>query len=117
MSELRRGDIWLVDLEPTIGCEINKTRPAVIIQNDVGNQYNQITIIAPVSSNLAKIYPIHVKIEAKKTGIDQDSKVCLNHIRAIDKRRLIKKLGMVDSETMGLIDEAIKISLGLVPLN
>ncbi|MBI5066075.1 type II toxin-antitoxin system PemK/MazF family toxin [Candidatus Woesearchaeota archaeon] len=114
--EVKRGDIWLVNLDPTIGHEIKKSRPAVIIQNDYGNTYSPITIIAPVTSQkVDKIYPFEVFIKKRK-GLQKDSKALLNQIRAVDKRRLIKKLGELDVETKSGIDEAIKISLGLIRL-
>lgn len=113
MADVKRGHIWLANLDPTIGHEIKKSRPAVIIQNDIGNKYSPITIIAPITSQyLNNIYPIEVFLP-KKSGLEKDSKVLLNQIRAIDKRRLIKKLGFLEPEIMNTIDDAIKISLGL----
>lgn len=118
MAEVKRGDIWLVNLDPTIGHEIRKSRPAVIIQNDLGNRYSPITIIAPITSqNIEKTYPIEVVLDRKNYGLEKISKVLLNQIRAIDKRRLIRKLGKVDYETMMKVDYSIKISLGLVEIN
>ncbi len=115
MAEVKRGDIWLVNLDPTVGHEIRKSRPAVIIQNDLGNKYSPITIIAPITSQgIEKVYPIEVIVDKKSSGLEKTSKVLLNQIRAIDKRRLIKRLGKVDYETMVKIDASIKISLGLV---
>lgn len=114
MVDVRRGSIWLVDLDPTIGHEIKKTRPSVIIQNDVGNKYNPTTIIAPITSQkLDKIYIIEVLLKKENSGLDKDSKILFDQIRVVDKARLIKKIGEVDRETMGKIDETIKISLGL----
>ena len=117
MAEVKRGDIWLVNLNPTIGHEIKKSRPAVIIQNDLGNKYSPITIIAPITSqNIEKIYPIEVILDRKNSGLEKISKVLLNQIRAIDKGRLIKKLGKIDYETLIKVDASIKISLGLVEI-
>ena len=117
MPEIKRGEIWLVNLDPTIGHEIKKSRPAVIIQNDLGNKYSPITIIAPITSqNLEKIYPIEVLLAEGNSGLKKDSKVLLNQIRAVDKRRIIKKLGKVDKEIIDKINNAIKISLGLVEI-
>ncbi len=114
MAEVKRGDIWLVNLDPTVGHEIKKSRPAVIIQNDLGNNYSPITIIAPLTSqNIDKIYPIEVLIKKEIFKLDKDSKVLLNQIRAVDKMRLIKKLSKLDNETMIKVDEALKISLDL----
>ena len=113
MKEVKRGDIWLVNLDPTVGHEIKKSRPSVIIQNDIGNKYSTITIIAPITSqNIENIYPIEVLIK-ENFGLEKESKVLLNQIRAIDKIRLVKKLGFVDNEIMIKIDDAIKISLDL----
>lgn len=117
MIDVKRGDIWLVNLDPTIGHEIKKSRPAAIIQNDLGNKYSPITIVAPITSqNIEKAYPIEVILDKKSSGLEKISKILLNQIRAIDKRRLIKKLGKVDYETMIKVDTSIKISLGLVEI-
>ena len=113
MIDVKRGDIWLVNLDPTIGNEIKKTRPAVIIQNDIGNKYSPITIIAPITSEKGKkVYPFEVLLP-KIMGLESQSKILLSHIRAIDKIRLIKKLGSINIKTMNFVNDAIKISLGL----
>lgn len=115
MKEIKRGEIWLVNLDPTIGHEIKKSRPAVILQNDLGNQYSPITIIAPITSrNIDKIYPIEVFLTKKNSRLNKESKVLLNQIRAIDKTRLIKRIGKVDWDTLIKVNDAIKISLGLI---
>jgi mRNA interferase MazF len=111
---VKRGDIWLVNLDPTVGHEIKKCRPAVIVQNDIGNKHSQITIIAPITSQgLEKIYPIEVLL-TPRSQLRKRSKVLLNQIRAIDAGRLVRKLGRVDPDAQKKIDEAIMISLGLV---
>lgn len=118
MQEIKKGDIWMVNLDPTVGHEIKKSRPALIIQNDIGNKYSHITIIAPITSqNTDKIYPIEVLLTKNIFGLKKNSKVLLNQIRAVDKIRLIKKLGKVDKDTLNKINEAIKISLGLLETN
>jgi len=115
MTDIKRGDIWMVNLDPTIGHEIKKRRLGLIIQNDIGNKYSQITIVAPITSqHIEKIYPIEVLLT--EGCLEKDSKVLLNQIRAIDKIRLVKKLGRIKPETIHLVDEALKISLGLAPL-
>lgn len=114
MAEVKRGEIWLVSLDPTMGYEIKKSRPGVIIQNDVGNKYSPITIIAPITSQkLEHIYPFEVLLARKNSGLEKDSKVLLNQIRVVDKKRLVRRLGKVEESTLFRIDEAIKISLGL----
>ena len=112
--EIKRGEIWIVNLDPTIGHEINKSRPALIIQNDIGNKYSPTTIIAPITSqNLDKIYPIEVLLTKDNSKLEKTSKVLLNQIRVVDKERIVKKRGRLDEETLFKVDTAIKISLGL----
>ncbi|HIH43326.1 TPA: type II toxin-antitoxin system PemK/MazF family toxin [Candidatus Woesearchaeota archaeon] len=113
MSDVKRGDIWLINLDPAIGHEIKKARPGVIIQNDYGNKYSQITIIAPITSQkIEQVYPFEVFLKQGK-ALEKDSKALLNQIRAVDKIRLVKKLGSVNEEELHNIDDALKISLGL----
>ena len=114
MKEVRRGEIWIVNLDPTLGHKIKKSRPAVIIQNDIGNKYSPVTIVAPVTSQgLEKVYPIEVLLTKENSGINTESKVLLNQIRTIDKQSLVSKIGRVREETLSKIEEALKISLGL----
>lgn len=118
MTFPRRGEIYLVAFGPTIGHEIQKTRPAVIIQNDISNEYSPITIVAAISSQFATPErPREVIISpGGKSGLSQPSAVILNQMRSIDRARIRKRLGTLDLATMRRVDEAIKISLGLVPL-
>src|SRR3989344_1900137 len=98
MQEIKRGDIWLVNLDPAIGREIKKSRPGLIIQNDLGNRLSTITRKAPITSQKTeKIYPFEAFIE-NGTGLEKTSKVLLNQIRAVDKARLVKKLGRIDNQ-------------------
>jgi len=114
MVEIRKGDIFLVDLEPIRGSEQGGKRPCVIIQNDIGNKYAPTTIIAPVTSKkFTKAFPTNVYLSKTDSGLDKDSVILLNQIRTIDKARLIKKLGSLDSGLMNETDLAIKVSLGL----
>lgn len=112
--EVKRGDIVLVDLDPTQGSEQGKTRPAVIIQNDVGNKHAPTTILAPVTSSYDKIYPVNVELKNDNTALKKDSVALLNQIRTISiKHRIIEVIGEVSEEKMKEIDRAIEISLGL----
>src|SRR6266849_7383810 len=112
-SHPRRGEIYLTALDPTIGREIQKTRPALIIQNDVSNRLSEITIVAPITSTVRfPLNPVHVLLGAgQTTGLSLTSVALLNQIRAVDRIRLIKWLGAIDEQTMECVDEAIKISL------
>ena len=113
----RRGEIYLVNFDPTVGAEIQKTRPALVIQNDVANQYSTITIVAAISSKFDEnLYPTEVLISASSSGLLKDSVVLLNQVRSIDRQRLLRKLGKASEETMAEIDRAIQISLGLIDI-
>ena len=112
--DIRRGELYLVSMDPTVGSEIKKTRPALIIQNDVGNKYSPLTIVAPITSApRAKKYPTEVGITAKESGLDSDSTVLLNQIRTVDKSRIVRKLGALSQAKMKEVDEAIRISLAV----
>ncbi len=111
----RRGDIYLVSFDPTIGHEIKKTRPALVIQNNVSNQYSPITIVAAISSQFSNPpHPREVVIPPGKSGLAKTSAVVLNQIRSVDRQRLVKRLGVVDAAIMQKVDEALLISLGLI---
>lgn len=109
---LRRGDIWLINFNPAQGSEQRGIRPALIIQNDVGNEVSPVTIVAAISS-VTKTYPINVEIKPTESGLEKDSVVKLNQIRTIDKKRLIKRLGRLDSSKMKAVNSALTLSLGL----
>jgi mRNA interferase MazF len=112
----RRGEICLVSFGPTVGAAIQKTRPAVVLQNDVGNQHSPLTIVAAITSNVFRRGPTSVLVRAPKGGLSVDSAVLFNQIRTVDRRRLGKRLGTLRPETMKQIDQAIMISLGLVDI-
>jgi mRNA interferase MazF len=111
MAQIRRGEIWLVNFDPSQGYEIRKTRPAVIIQNDFGNKHSEITIVAAITSNIERIFPNEVLIE--DSGLRTPSKIMLSQIRPIDKILLKHKIGELKPEEVHEMDEALKISLGL----
>jgi mRNA interferase MazF len=113
----RRGEVYLVAFDPTVGSEIRKTRPAVVIQNDVGNRTAPITIVAALSSQIEEpLYPFEVLVQPREGGLAKRSVVLLNQIRTVDRERLIRRLGALTPATMHRVDRAIAISLGLVPL-
>ena len=112
MPSPRRGEIYWVNLDPTLGSEISKMRPAVIISNDIGNQYSQRVIVAPITSRRTQqIYPFEVRVEIGEGGLKESSKVLLDQIRTVDKSRLVRKLGKLKPNTMEGIDKAIRLSL------
>jgi len=113
----RRGDVYFVSFDPALGAEIKKTRPALVVQNDIANRFSPVTIVAAITSRFdASLYPTEVEIRAPEAGLDADSVVLLNQIRSIDRRRLVRRVGRASRDTMRRIDRALVLSLGLVDL-
>jgi len=110
----KRGEVYLTNLDPTLGAEIRKTRPALILQNDIANRYSPITIVAAITSQPRDpLRPTNILVKAPEGGLSSDSVVLLNQVRSIDKQRLSKRLGILKPETMQQVDRAIQISFGL----
>lgn len=113
----KRGEVYLVCFDPTVGAEIKKTRPALVIQNDIGNRHSPITIVVAISSQFDDtLYPTEVLVTPPEGGLREPSVVMLNQIRSVDKRRLIKRLGTLTPATLARVDQALRISVGLVRL-
>ncbi len=111
----RRGEVYLVAFDPTLGAEIKKTRPALVLQNDIANRFSPITIVAAITSHVEPpLYPTEVLIQPPDGGLDADSVVLLNQIRSIDRQRLVRRLGRLNPETMRRVDHTLMISFGLV---
>jgi mRNA interferase MazF len=115
LARPKRGEVYLVSFDPTVGAEIKKTRPALVIQNDIGNRLSPITIVAAISSRFDDtLYPTEVLITPPEGGLREPSVVMLNQIRSVDRRRLTARLGRLTPETMARVDRALSISVGLV---
>jgi mRNA interferase MazF len=112
-DEVRRGDLWWVDWEPGRGSEQRGRRPALVLQNDIGNKYSPTTIVASVTTRGPRRVPILVSVSAEESGLPRDSFVNLAHIVTIDKDRLLQRCGSLSSERMLEVDSALKISLGI----
>jgi len=113
--QVKRGDIHYANLDPVVGRETGKTRPVLVIQNDIGNMYSPTTIVAIITEYSEKkaSYPICVAIKKGK-GLKKASVVNLSQIRTIDKKRLITpKLAKLPNSSMRKIDDALKNSLAL----
>jgi mRNA interferase MazF len=111
----RRGEVYLVNFDPTIGAEIRKTRPALVVQNDIANRWSPITIVAAITSRFEEpTYPTEVVVRVPEGGLEVDGVVLLNQIRSIDKRRLVRRMGALKPERMRQVEQAMLISLGIV---
>ena len=114
MSFPKRGELYWVNLDPTVGSEIAKTRPALIISNNIGNEHADRVIVASISSgNMQRVYPFEVRLEAGEADLRQSSKVLLDQIRTVDKSRLANRIGMLTTERMADVDRAIRLSLAV----
>lgn len=108
----KRGEIWLVNFNPGRGSEQQGVRPSLVIQNNIGNKHGSTTIIAAITTTLKK-YPITVLLSPQEGGLKEPSMANLAQILTIDKNRLIKKLGALDTAKLQEIDAAVMISLGI----
>jgi len=116
ITSVLRGEVYLVRFDPVEGSEVGKTRPALVLQNDIANRTSPVTIVAAISSqfNPTHLYPTEVLIKAGEAGLTIDSVVLLNQIRTIDKARLLSLSGKVEPKTILEIERAIKVSFGLL---
>ena len=110
---IKRGEIYWVNLDPVVGSEIAKTRPALVVSNDVNNQFAETVTVLPITSNVSKVYPFDVFLPQKISGLKGDTKAKANQIRTVDKRRLGKLVGAVDAAFMDHVGQAVKLHLVL----
>ncbi|HTE19955.1 MAG TPA: type II toxin-antitoxin system PemK/MazF family toxin [Armatimonadota bacterium] len=107
-----RGDVWLVSLDPTIGHEIQKTRPAVIVSSDLYNRHNWVVLVMPLTSDDTTEYD-QVFIRPPEGGLTNPRVTLPDQLRAVDRQRLVRRLGHVSPETMRAVDRSLKIVLDL----
>jgi len=107
----RRGDIYWVALDPTLGTEIRKTRPAVIVSNDSCNTYGSRVVVLPITSNVTTLYPGEASIEVQ----GKPGRALGDQIRSIDKARLRSRVGRLSQDELQAVDDALRITLGLGP--
>lgn len=115
MTSIRRGDVWLVNLDPTIGAEIKKTRPAVVISNDIANQASAMVTVLPVTDRGDKVYPFETDVPARTGGLAKHSKIKCQQIRSVDKARLIRFLGVLPDAAVHAAERSLCLHLGLDP--
>ena len=112
--KVKQFEIWIADLNPTIGTEPGKVRPVIIVQTDLLNKYHSSSIICPITTNIQKESEI-LRIHLKKgcCGLNEGCDIMIDQIRAIDNKRLIKKVGIAPIEISEKIKENLKILLDL----
>ncbi|WP_315093155.1 type II toxin-antitoxin system PemK/MazF family toxin [uncultured Cellulomonas sp.] len=115
---MSRGEIWLVDLEPTRGAEANKVRPVVIVGHAVSaarafSAGHGVVTVVPLTSNTARVLAFQVLVTARESGLDRDSKAQAEQVRSIDVRRFVRQVGTVAESTMHALNDALRLHLDL----
>ena len=110
---IKRGEIWQVDFCPSRGSEQKGIRPALILQNNIGNQYSSTTIVATITTTIKK-FPVTVVLECREGGLKEKSMVNTAQLLTLDKSRLLRKMGSLSADRLTEVDLALKISLGLI---
>jgi len=113
MASIKRGQVFLVNFDPTVGAEARKTRPALVVSNDINNSYSPIISISPITSNVTRVYSFEVEIPSGTAGLRARSKVMLNQTRAVDKIRLVKTMGHLPEEIMAQVNRALMLHYDL----
>jgi mRNA interferase MazF len=109
---VKRFDIWLADLNPSQGTEPGKTRPVVVIQTNLLNDFHPSTIICPITSKVNRDIQL-LRVHLKKGQLDKASDILVDQIRAIDNKRLLKRLGKLTSEQADLLNTNLKVVLDI----
>ena len=115
---MRRGQIVIIRLDPTLGSEVSKTRPAVIVSNDAANATatrlgRGVITVVPVTSNVTRVYPFQVLLPAQLTGLPRDSKAQAEQVRSVAVERIGQRLGQLPATLVSQLDQALRIHLGL----
>ena len=111
MVAVKRGDIVVANLDPTIGVEIQKTRPVIVLSNDAINQYSQLVVVVPLTKNTSHLSPSHAIIPKGVARLTFISKAVTEQVKAIDKRRLVKRLGSLTPSLLEAVERALKNTL------
>ena len=106
----KRGEIWVVNLDPTIGKEIKKTRPCLIMQSDLINETLRTTMVAPITSTIKEDWPFAVTLEKGEGGLKNKSMALFNQIKTTDIKRFAKRLGKISNEKMKQAENALLLS-------
>ena len=115
---MRRGEVWIVDFNPTRESEANKHRPAVIVSNDRANQTAEnlgrgVLTVVPITSNVQHVFPFQVSIPSGVAGLSNDSKAQAEQVRAVSIRRIGDRIGELPDQLVSQLDDALRLHLAL----
>ena len=114
MSNFKRGEVHLVKLDPSVGKEIQKIRPCIIVSNDVANAKSDLVVVCPITGAAGKTPDvIHLAVTEKEGGLEKASIVLCDQVKAVDQVRLVEKKGNLDAGTMKKIDIGLRLLLNL----
>ena len=106
---MKRGEVWWVEFDPAVGSEIKKTRPAIILSNDLANRHLSRVMVMPLTSNTGTLYPGEAPVEVN----GQRSKAMADQLMAADKTRLKSRLGAISKAEMAAVEDAVALHLGM----
>ena len=112
--KIKQFEIWIADLNPRMGTETGKIRPVIVVQTELLNKEHPSTVVCPITTNVkldSEILRVHLK--KSKFGLKEDCDIMIDQVRAIDNKRLVRKIGIVDNDTADKIRENLKIVLDL----
>lgn len=112
-KEIRRGQVYIADLGSGQGSEQQGVRPVLIIQNDVGNHFGNTVLVVPITSQMKKDMPTHMRISQGTAGLTKDSTALIEQMRTVDKSRLRHCIGVFTSDMMNIVNDKIMIQVGL----
>jgi len=110
---VRRGDVVVANLDPTIGVEIKKSRPVIVLSNDSINQFSQLVVVVPVTKNTSHLSPSHALIPKGSARLNFTSKAVTEQVKAVDQRRLVKRLGTLTPSLLAQVERALKNTFAL----
>ena len=111
MVAVRRGDVVVTNLDPSVGVEIRKTRPVIVVSNDSINKFSQLVVVVPLTKNTAHLSPSHAVVPKGVARLTFASKAVTEQVKAVDKRRLIRRLGSLPPAHLAQVERALKNTL------